>query len=98
MVSGALASKVVEAARKAAQVRREATLAVVLDDGTLAEGVADLAFTEQSGAALQWVVVDFKTDVEIAGRLVEYRTQLGLYLRAIRRATGSPARAILLWI
>jgi len=98
VVSGALASAVVDAAREAEQVRREATLAVVLDDGTLAEGVADLAFTEQSGNALQWVVVDFKTDVEIAGRLAEYRTQLGLYLRAIRQATGFPARAILLWI
>ena len=79
-------------------MRREAPLAVVLDDGTLAEGVADLAFTEQSGDALQWVVVDFKTDLEIAGRLSEYRAQLGLYLRAIRQATGSPARAILLRI
>lgn len=97
-VSGALASAVVGAARRAEQVRREATLAVMLDDGTLAEGVADLAFTEQSGDALQWVVVDFKTDVAIAGRMAEYRTQLGLYLRAIRQATGFPARAILLWI
>ncbi|MBV8452480.1 MAG: UvrD-helicase domain-containing protein, partial [Deltaproteobacteria bacterium] len=97
-VSGALASAVMDAARKAEQVRREAALAVVLDDGTLAEGVADLAFTEPSGDALQWVVVDFKTDVDIAGRMAEYRTQLGLYLRAVRQATESPARAILLWI
>jgi ATP-dependent helicase/nuclease subunit A len=97
-VSGALASAVMDAARKAEHVRREATLAVMLDDGTLAEGVADLAFTEESGEALQWVVVDFKTDVEIASRVAEYRTQIGLYLRAIRQATGFPARAILLWI
>ncbi len=97
-VRGALASAMVGAARKAEQVRREAALAVVLDDGTLAEGVADLAFTEDSDEGQRWVVVDFKTDVEIAGRLGEYRTQLGLYLRAIRRATGLPTRAILLWI
>ena len=97
-VRSALDSAVLDAARKAVQVRREASLAVVLNDGTLAEGVADLAFTEQQDDTLQWVVVDFKTDIEIAPRIAEYRTQLGLYLRAIRQATGCPARAILLWI
>jgi ATP-dependent helicase/nuclease subunit A len=97
-VCGALASPVMDAARRAEQVQREAALAVMLEDGTLAEGIADLAFTERSGDALQWVVVDFKTDLELAGRLDEYRTQLGLYLRAIRQATGAPARAILLWL
>jgi hypothetical protein len=39
-------------------------------------------------------VVDFKTDIEFAPRLAEYRTQLALYLRAIRQATGSAACAI----
>src|SRR5262249_31197685 len=62
-VRAALASDVVAAARNAEQVRREATLALVLDDGTLAEGIADLVFTERSGGVLRWVVVDFKTDV-----------------------------------
>jgi ATP-dependent helicase/nuclease subunit A len=98
VVRSALASAVMDAARRAKHVQREAALVVVLNDGTLAEGIADLAFTEQSGDALRWVVVDFKTDLEIAGRLAEYRTQLGLYLRAIRQATGAPARAILLWV
>jgi len=97
-VKGALASAVVGAASKSKQVRREAALAVVLDDGTLVEGVADLAFVEMSAAGPRWLVVDFKTDIEIGARLHQYRTQLGLYLRAIRRATGRPARAILLWI
>jgi ATP-dependent helicase/nuclease subunit A len=97
-VRGVLASKVMAAARTSAQVQRETTLALVLDDGTLAEGVADLVFTEPSGGTRQWVVVDFKTDMDIAGREAEYRTQLALYLRAIRQATGDTARAILLWI
>jgi ATP-dependent exoDNAse (exonuclease V) beta subunit len=97
-VGSTLASAVLDAARKAEQIRREAALAVVLSDGTLVEGVADLVFTEQDGDMLQWVVVDFKTDLEITPRLVEYRTQLGLYLRAIRQATGCPVRAILLCI
>ena len=98
VVSSALASSLVRAAIEAEQVRRETALAVVLEDGTLAEGVADLAFTEPNGDARGWVVVDFKTDVEIGGRLPEYRAQLGLYLRAIRQATGEQARAILLHV
>jgi hypothetical protein len=43
-------------------------------------------------------VVDFKTDADIAGRLDEYRVQLLLYLRAISRSAGIPARGVLLWV
>ncbi|HKV53950.1 MAG TPA: UvrD-helicase domain-containing protein [Candidatus Binataceae bacterium] len=96
-VMNALRSPVWREAREADEVRRETALAVMLEDGTLAEGVADLAFVSRD-AVPQWVVVDFKTDLDIRGRLAEYRTQLALYLRAIRRASGLPARAILLWI
>ena len=56
-------------AAAAAECRREAALAVTLDDGTLVEGVADLAFLDTSGdGAARWTVVDFKTDREIGGR------------------------------
>ena len=58
------------------------------------EGVVDAAFLEDG----VWTVVDFKTDVEIAGRLDEYRRQVALYAAAIARATGAPARAVLLQI
>jgi ATP-dependent exoDNAse (exonuclease V) beta subunit len=79
-------------------LRRESALALVMDDGAIVEGIADLAFSERDGGALRWVVVDFKTDLDIRPRLAEYRVQLGLYLRAIRRATGRDAGASLLWI
>jgi hypothetical protein len=41
-------------------------------------------------------VVDFKTDVEIAGRVDEYRRQVGLYAEGVGRATGARVRGVLL--
>jgi ATP-dependent exoDNAse (exonuclease V) beta subunit len=96
--AGALASPLLRLAAAAPQLRRESSLAVTLDDGTLVEGITDLAFVEGEGAARRWTVVDFKTDLEIAGRLDEYRTQLALYTRAVRRSTGLAAKGIILWI
>jgi ATP-dependent exoDNAse (exonuclease V) beta subunit len=66
-----------------------------LEDGIVVEGVVDLAFREE-GSAGPWTVVDYKTDFEIAGRLEEYRMQVGLYALAISRATGEAARGTLL--
>jgi ATP-dependent helicase/nuclease subunit A len=44
-----------------------------------------------------WVVVDFKTDVEIGRQGIErYRRQVGLYAAAVARATGQPATGVLL--
>ena len=62
-VRATLAADVMRRAEAAADCRREAALAVTLDDGTLVEGCADLAFLEagDDGAA-RWTVVDFKTD------------------------------------
>jgi ATP-dependent exoDNAse (exonuclease V) beta subunit len=60
----------------------------------LVEGVVDAAFLEDEA----WTVVDFKTDVEIAGRLDEYTRQVGLYAAAVARATGRTARGVLLRI
>ena len=94
----ALASPLMRRAGRASETRRESALAVTLEDGTLVEGVADLAFADGAGTARRWTVVDFKTDLEIASRSDEYRVQLGLYLRAIRRATSEPADGIILWL
>jgi ATP-dependent exoDNAse (exonuclease V) beta subunit len=96
--ANALAAPIMRRAAIARELRRESALALTLDDGGIAEGVADLAFAEANGGAPRWVVVDFKTDIEIAPRMAEYRVQLALYLRAIRRATGRDAIAFLLWI
>jgi len=64
----------------------------VEDDGTLIEGNVDLAFEQNGG----WTVVDFKTDHELRGALEVYRRQVRLYAGMIARATGRPARAVLM--
>jgi ATP-dependent exoDNAse (exonuclease V) beta subunit len=80
-------------AETAGRCRRETPVSIVLTDGTLIEGVVDLAF-EDDGA---WTVVDYKTDREIAAAGTErYRRQVALYASAIARATGAPASGILM--
>jgi ATP-dependent exoDNAse (exonuclease V) beta subunit len=63
----------------------------VQKDGTLVEGVLDLAFDEGD----RTVVVDFKTDHELAAGEARYRAQLQQYLGAVSRATGRPAAGVL---
>jgi ATP-dependent helicase/nuclease subunit A len=60
--------------------------------GTLVEGVADCVFEDDRG----YVVIDFKTDRATGDVLDRYRTQVGLYAEAVARATGKPARAVLM--
>jgi ATP-dependent exoDNAse (exonuclease V) beta subunit len=72
--------------------RRESPVAFTAPDGSLVEGVLDLAFEDDGG----WTVVDFKTDAELAGALARYRRQVALYASMVARATARPARAILL--
>lgn len=81
--------RAMEAAARGA-CRRETPVTCLMPDGTLVEGVVDLAFEDQG----EWQVVDFKTDREIdaAGEL-RYRRQVALYATAIARATGQPASA-----
>jgi ATP-dependent exoDNAse (exonuclease V) beta subunit len=75
--------------------RRETPVTCTLPDGTLVEGVVDLAF-EDGGA---WIVVDYKTDREIAaGGEEQYRRQVGLYASAVAQATGAPCQGVLLII
>jgi ATP-dependent helicase/nuclease subunit A len=97
--AAALRAPLMKAAAAAATgLRRECALVLRLEDGATVEGVVDLAFPERTAGGEQWVVVDFKTDVDIAGRLDEYRVQLLLYLRAISQSTGAPARGVLMWV
>src|SRR3989442_125348 len=81
------------AAARAGRCRRECPVGVQVESGVLVEGVVDAAFLEDGEG---WTVVDFKTDVEIAGRLDEYRRQVGLYAEAVARATGVRTRGVLL--
>jgi ATP-dependent exoDNAse (exonuclease V) beta subunit len=76
--------------------RRESPISVVGPDGTLVEGVLDLAFREVENGEPIWTVVDFKTDVEIAGRREDYERQVRIYASAVTAVTGEKARGVLL--
>ena len=94
----ALGSEVMKRAHASSRCLRECPVLVTLEDGTLAEGIADLAFEEAIGGERWWTVVDFKTDAEIQGHLPRYRAQLEIYMRGISRSTGLKTRGILLWV
>ena len=75
--------------------RRETPVTLTLEDGTLVEGIADLAFEEDG----RWIVVDYKTDREIVEKgEQQYRRQLSLYAAAIERATGKATEGVLVRI
>jgi len=65
--------------------RRETPITWTAPDGTMIEGIVDLAFEERG----RWIVIDYKTDREIAAAGEEqYRRQVALYTEAIGAATG----------
>jgi ATP-dependent exoDNAse (exonuclease V) beta subunit len=90
-VRAALAHPLLERAARARECRREVPIVYRMPDETVAEGVIDLAFVDDSG----WTVVDFKTDLDPGAR-PEYSLQVALYAEAIRAATGLPAHGVLL--
>ena len=93
-VASALQHPLMERARKAAACgacHREVPLTLREEDGTLIEGLADLAFQENG----KWIVVDFKTDPELAPALERYRRQVAIYATAISKATSSSSEAFL---
>jgi ATP-dependent exoDNAse (exonuclease V) beta subunit len=95
-VQRVLAHDVLARARQADQrgaCRRETPVTLTLTDGTLIEGIVDLAFEENDA----WTVVDYKTDRELAAAGEErYRRQIALYASAIAQATGRPTAGVLL--
>ncbi len=92
-VERALHHPVLIAARRASRVEREQTIAFVRGDA-LVEGTLDLAYQNDDG----WVVVDFKTDLVAGSRKDEYAKQVALYAEGLSRATGKPARAVVLFV
>jgi len=97
VVKGALSHPLLQRAleaQRAGHCRREAPVSLVRDDGLIVEGIVDLAYYEIESDC--WTVLDFKTDIELEGRLEEYRNQVALYADAIRLATGSSSRGVLL--
>jgi ATP-dependent helicase/nuclease subunit A len=88
-----------ESARKAEaagrRVWREAPVSLRVDkdgESQLVDGQVDLAYETDKG----WVIVDFKTDIEIASAADAYKQQVALYVEAVKRATGKPATGVLL--
>jgi len=72
--------------------RRETPVTCLVADGTMIEGIVDLAF-EENGI---WTVVDYKSDRELAALGEDrYRRQVALYVSAIAQATAQPARGVL---
>ncbi|MSO36034.1 MAG: ATP-dependent deoxyribonuclease subunit A, partial [Acidobacteria bacterium] len=80
------------------RVWREAPVTVRIDDGAgvpqLIDGQIDLAYETDRG----WMVIDFKTDIEIATAQDAYVRQVSIYLDAVSRATGQPAQGLILKI
>lgn len=91
VVRGVLAHEILARARRSSSVRRETPVSWVQDDGTLVEGVLDLAFEEDGGT----VVIDFKTDHELSVGESRYRLQLQQYVGAVAHATARPASGVL---
>jgi len=93
--AAALAHPLLRAAAQSLDTRREVVVAEQRADGSIAEGVIDLAYRSERESA--WVVVDFKTD-EIVPTTGAYAEQLRLYVETLQRATGEPARGVLLQV
>jgi len=72
--------------------RRETPVTFQESDGTIVDGIVDLAFREGE----RWTVVDFKTDRELERELPVYRRQVGIYAEVIAAATESEVTAILM--
>jgi len=97
-VRRALAHGFFDRVRTAAQrgaLYRELPIVMCGEDGTLFDGVIDLAFREPSADGEQLWVIDFKSDVELTN-LEHYETQLGMYASAATKALGLPANLVLL--
>jgi ATP-dependent exoDNAse (exonuclease V) beta subunit len=91
-----LLQQAASASQTAGLCLRESPLVHRQEDGSLIEGVMDLAFRERPDAP--WTVVDFKTDVRVDIRQEEYRRQVALYMEALRQASGSEAQGFLLYV
>jgi ATP-dependent exoDNAse (exonuclease V) beta subunit len=91
VVSSVLKHDLMARVRGASRLRRETPVTWTQKDGTLIEGVLDLAFDEDG----QTTVVDFKTDHELSAGEARYRAQLQKYVDAVAYATQRPARGVL---
>jgi ATP-dependent helicase/nuclease subunit A len=70
---------------------REVPVTWTAPDGLLLEGTIDLTFEDD-----ELLVLDFKTDKELATDLDQYRKQLSVYCRAVEQLRSRNARGVLL--
>jgi ATP-dependent exoDNAse (exonuclease V) beta subunit len=84
------------AAARSSNVRRETPVLLRREDGSLTEGVVDLAFREDTIDFSGWTIVDFKTDREFGATSAQYEFQVALYADAVAVATRLATRGILL--
>jgi ATP-dependent exoDNAse (exonuclease V) beta subunit len=91
-VRAALAHPLLKAAAASRSLRREVPVALDRPTGMI-EGIVDLAFETAPGT---WIVVDFKTDTELAASQRVYIAQVQLYAMAIAAATNGTATGVLL--
>jgi len=75
---------------RSTNVRREWSFNLVIEGGTLLQGVIDCAFLEDEG----WVLVDYKTDRihDEAAFLQRYEGQIAWYAQALATITGIPVK------
>jgi ATP-dependent exoDNAse (exonuclease V) beta subunit len=73
------------------RVMREAAVSMAVD-GTIIDGQVDLAYETAEG----WIVVDFKSDIELASGGETYRRQVAFYVAAVAKATGRKTQGIIL--
>jgi ATP-dependent exoDNAse (exonuclease V) beta subunit len=88
-VHRALAHPLLARAKASSDCRRETPIVHRAANGTLVEGVVDLAFLDDD----RWIVVDFKTDER--GDDEKYAAQVRYYTEAISAATGCDATGVL---
>ncbi|MBA3296610.1 MAG: PD-(D/E)XK nuclease family protein [Acidobacteria bacterium] len=91
VVTAVLRHQLMIRARSSSRLRRETPITWVQRDGTLIEGVLDLAFDEGDVTT----VVDFKTDHELTAGESRYRAQLQKYVEAVAAATGRKTNGVL---
>ena len=81
-----------------ADARRESPVQLALGPDEIVEGVIDLAFREVTPQGPHWTVVEFKTDAGPEQLPLLYEGQLGVYVRAVKEATGESASGVLLLV
>jgi ATP-dependent exoDNAse (exonuclease V) beta subunit len=65
------------------------------EDGARWHGAIDLLYRDRDGAI---VVLDYKTDASDDGAIARHREQLGVYVRAVRRAMPDERVRAELWM